>query len=72
MFPTGTDATYVALVDTFGSAPNVLFGLTNEPGGDKLSNATIAAAMSHAVGTIRAEEDRLGVHHHIVSVQGNG
>ena len=70
-FPTGTDATYVALVDTFGSAKNVLFGLTNEPGGDKLSNATIAAAMTHAVGVIRAEEDRLGVHHHLVSVQGN-
>jgi Cellulase (glycosyl hydrolase family 5) len=72
MFPTGTDATYVALVDTFGTANNVLFGLTNEPGGDKLSNATIAAAMSHAVGVIRAEEDRLGVHHHIVSAQGQG
>jgi hypothetical protein len=50
----------------------VLFGLTNEPGGNKLSNETIAAAMTHAVGVIRAEEDRLGVPHHIVSVQGNG
>jgi hypothetical protein len=28
--------------------------------------------MSHAVGVIRAEEDRLGVPHHIVAVQGNG
>jgi len=71
-FPTGTDATYVGLVDTFASAPYVLFGLTNEPGGNKLTNAQIAAAMSHAVGTIRAEEDRLGVPHHLVSVQGNG
>jgi hypothetical protein len=71
MFPTGTDATYVALVDAFANASFVMFGLTNEPGGDKLSDATIAAAMSHAVGTIRAEEDRLGVPHHIVSVQGN-
>jgi Cellulase (glycosyl hydrolase family 5) len=71
-FPTGTDATYVALVDTFASSPFVLFGLTNEPGGNKLTNATIAAAMNHAVGVIRAEEDRLGVPHHIVSVQGNG
>jgi hypothetical protein len=26
--------------------------------------------MSHAVGTIRAEENRLGVPHHLVSVQG--
>ena len=49
-----------------------MFGLTNEPGGNKLSNAQIAAAMSHAVGVIRAEEDKLGVPHHIVSVQGNG
>jgi len=27
--------------------------------------------MNHAVGVIRAEEDRLGVPHHLVSVQGN-
>ncbi len=71
MFPTGTDATYVALVDTFASSSFVLFGLTNEPGGDKDSDAEIAAAMTHAVATIRAEEDRLGVPHHVVSVQGN-
>jgi hypothetical protein len=71
-FPTGTDATYIALVDSFANSSFVLFGLTNEPGGNKLSNATIAAAMNHAVGVIRAEEDRLGVPHHIVSVQGNG
>jgi hypothetical protein len=71
-YPTGTDATYVALVDSFGNSSFVMFGLTNEPGGNKLSNATITAAMRHAVGVIRAEEDRLGVPHHIVSVQGNG
>ncbi len=71
-YPTGTDATYAALVDTFGSAPNVLFGLTNEPGGDKLSSSTIAAAMTHAVGVIRAEEDKNGVPHHLVSAQGQG
>jgi hypothetical protein len=70
-YPTGTDAVYVALVDAFASDGFVSFGLTNEPGGNKLSNAKIAAAMSHAVGTIRAEEDRLHVPHHIVSVQGN-
>jgi hypothetical protein len=70
-YPTGTDATYVALVDSFASASFVIFGLTNEPGGNQRSDATIAAAMNHAVGTIRAEEDRLGVPHHIVSVQGN-
>jgi hypothetical protein len=71
-FPTGTDATYVALVDTFASASYVLFGLTNEPGGNKLTNTQISAAMSHALGVIRAEEDHLGAAHHIVSVQGNG
>jgi hypothetical protein len=71
-YPTGTDAVYQALVDSFANDSYVLFGLTNEPGGDKLSNATIAAAMSHAVGVIRAEEDKLGVPHHVVSVQGNG
>ncbi|MGH7271927.1 MAG: cellulase family glycosylhydrolase, partial [Polyangiaceae bacterium] len=71
-FPTGTDATYVALVDTFATDGFVMFGLSNEPGGNTLANGTIAAAMTHAVGVIRREEDRLGVPHHIVSVQGNG
>jgi hypothetical protein len=70
-FPTGTDAVYQALVDTFADDGYVLFGLTNEPGGNKLSSATIAAAMSHAVGVIRNEEDKLGMPHHVVSVQGN-
>jgi hypothetical protein len=72
MFPTGTDAVYVALVDSFANSSFVLFGLTNEPGGNKRTNPTLSAAMSHAVGVIRAEEDRLGVPHHVVSVQGNG
>jgi hypothetical protein len=72
LYPTGTDATYIALVDSFAQAPYVLFGLTNEPGGDKLTNDQISAAMAHAVGTIRGEEDKLGVPHHLVSVQGNG
>ncbi len=71
-FPTGTDATYVALVDSFAHDSFVLFGLTNEPGGDKLTSSAISAAMTHAVGVIRAEEDRLQVPHHLVSVQGNG
>ncbi len=70
-YPTGTDATYVALVDTFANSNFVMFGITNEAGGNTASAATISAAMDHAVGTIRAEEDRLGVPHHIVSVQGN-
>jgi hypothetical protein len=71
MYPRGTDAVYVDLVDTFANSNFVMFGLTNEPGGNQVSNATIAAAMNHAVGVIRAEENRLGVPHHIVSVQGN-
>jgi hypothetical protein len=71
-FPTGTDAVYSALVDTFAHSSFVLFGLTNEAGGSARSDDVISGAMNHAVGTIRAEEDKLGVPHHIVSVQGNG
>ncbi len=71
-YPTGTDAVYQALVDTFAGDGFVLFGLSNEPGGTTLTSATISAAMSHAVGVIRAEEDKLGVPHHVVSVQGSG
>ena len=70
-YPTGTDALYVALVNSFASSKHVLFGLTNEPGGNSFSNAKIAAAMNHAVGVIRKEEDRLGVPHHVIAVQGN-
>jgi hypothetical protein len=72
MFPTGTDAVYKALVNDFKDSPFVLLGLTNEAGGGLQSDATIAAAMTHAVSTIRDEEDRIGSHHHIISVQGNG
>ena len=72
LYPTGTDAVYVALVDTFAQDNFVLFGLTNEAGGNAATFATLSAAMDHAVSTIRAEEDRLGVPHHLVSVQGTG
>ncbi len=65
-----TDPTYVALVDSFASSPQVLFGLSNEPGGNQVPIGTIAPAMQHAVDVIRAEEDKLGVRHHLVSVQG--
>ena len=71
-FPTGTDATYVALVDTFANSKFVMFGLTNEPGGSTQTAETDSTALTHAVGTIRAEEDRLGVPHHVISVQGSG
>jgi hypothetical protein len=70
-YPSGTDTVYQALVDTFAQSPFVLFGLTNEPGGNKRTSAVLSAAMSHAVGVIRGEEDKLGVPHHLVSVQGN-
>jgi hypothetical protein len=69
-FPTGTDALYTALVDAFKNDAFVAFGLTNEPGGNLLSNDQIRGAMDHAVSVIRAEEDKLGVPHHLVSVQG--
>jgi hypothetical protein len=71
-FPSGTDGVYRALVDSFAHDNFVLFGLTNEPGGNELPADKISAAMSHAVSTIRAEEDKLGVPHHLVSVQGFG
>ena len=71
-FPTGTDPVYVALVDAFKNDKFVMFGLTNEPGGSLLSNDQIRGSMDHAVDTIRKEEDKLGVPHHIVSVQGQG
>ncbi len=67
-----TDATYRALVDTFANSKFVLFGLSNEPGGSSQTNAAIRTAMDHATSVIRAEEDKLGVPHHIVSAQGNG
>jgi len=66
-----TDSTFVALVDTFATDKHVLFGLSNEPGGNAFSDSTIRSAMDHATSVIRAEENKLGVPHHIVSVQGN-
>ena len=72
LYPTGTDAVYIAMVDSFASDPFVLFGLTNEAGGNAGTEDKTRAAMSHAVSTIRTEEDKLGVPHHLVSVQGLG
>ena len=71
-YPNGTDGVYQALVDSFSSDAFVVFGLSNEPGGNVITKETLVPAMSHAVGGIRAEEDRLGVPHHLVSVQGTG
>jgi hypothetical protein len=68
-FP-GTSATYKALVDAFGSKPNIIFGLSNEPGGNTLSNSVIATAMNNGVSVIRAEEAADGYQQHLVSVQG--
>jgi hypothetical protein len=63
-----TDATYRALVNTFANAKYVMFGISNEPG--TISWSSLMPVMNHAVSVIRAEEDRLGVPHHIVAVQG--
>jgi hypothetical protein len=71
-FPNGTDDVYKALVNSFKDDAFVMFGLSNEPGGNALPNEQIHAAMNHAVGVIRAEEARLGVPHHLVAVQGQG
>jgi hypothetical protein len=57
-------------VDSFANANFVMFGLCNEPG--TITSAKLVPVMSHAVSVIRAEEDRLKVPHHIVSVQGTG
>jgi hypothetical protein len=66
-----TDAVYKALVDSFSSSPYVMFGISNEPGGQTMEDAgAIASVMSHAVYVIRTEENRLVVPHHIVAVQG--
>jgi hypothetical protein len=61
-----TDSTYRGLVDSFAANKNVIFALTNEPTGAMTS---IAPAMIHAVATIRAEESKLGVNNHLISVQ---
>jgi hypothetical protein len=71
-FPNGSDPIYQALVDAFANSSYVMFGISNEPGGNGLPSDKISAAMTHAVGVIRAEEDKLGTPHHIVSVQGFG
>jgi hypothetical protein len=66
----GTDAVYTALVDSFAHDSFVMFGLTNEPG--TIASSALVPVLSHAVSVIRAEEDLLGVPHHIVTVQGTG
>lgn len=66
-----TDDVYRALVDTFQDAPYVMFGVTNEPGGNAVADGDLRARMDHAVTVIRDREDALGAPHHIISVQGN-
>ena len=66
-----TDDVYRGLVAAFKDAPFVLFGVANEPGGQSSSDQELWDSMSHAVDVIRAEEDLLGVPHHLVAVQGN-
>ncbi len=64
----GTDDTYRALVNSFANSKFVMFGISNEPG--TIAGTELIPVMSHAVSVIREEEDRLGVPHHIVAVQG--
>jgi hypothetical protein len=71
-YPNGTDDVYRALVDTFANANFVLFGLSNEPGGNTITKDVLVPRMTHAAQTIRDEEDKLGVPHHLISVQGTG
>jgi aryl-phospho-beta-D-glucosidase BglC (GH1 family) len=66
-----THAVYRALVDSFANKPHVMFGLSNEPGGNIKTSAELRQAMSAAVDAIRARERELGVPEHIVVVQGN-
>ena len=68
---TSSDALYRSMVDTFANSKQVIFGVSNEPGGMSATDDDLRAVMSHAVSVIRAEEDRLGTPHHLVSVQGN-
>jgi hypothetical protein len=68
---TATDDVYRALVSSFANAPYVLFGIANEPGGQSSTDQDLSSRMSHAVGVVRAQEDALGVPHHLVAVQGN-
>jgi hypothetical protein len=64
-----TDDVYRALVGSFKNDRHVLFGVANEPAGNDTS-VDVKSLMAHAVSVIRAEEDRLGVPHHVVAVQG--
>lgn len=67
-YPTAnTDEVYNKLVDTFGSYPYVIFGVTNEPA--HLSAADTKATMEHAVATIRTREANNGVRPHLIAVQ---
>jgi hypothetical protein len=66
-----TDEVYRALVSSFGAAPYVMFAVANEPGGMSSKDSDLAKVMGHVVGVIRAQEDALGVPHHLVAVQGN-
>jgi hypothetical protein len=66
-----TNNVYRALVDSFANKPHVMFGLSNEPGGNVKTAAELRQAMSAAVDAIRARERELGVPEHIVVVQGD-
>ncbi len=70
--PTAMDAVYKALVNDFKNDKHVLFAITNEPGGadSTAMRGEIRTVMEHAAQVIRAEEDALGVPHHLIAIQG--
>jgi hypothetical protein len=60
---------YQALAEAFADDPKVLFGLTNEPHGTADHDAELADRYVAAIDAIRAVEQRVGGHQHIVVVQ---
>ena len=70
----GTNAELARLATTFLSAPQVIFGVCNEPQSnfDGSLDSQVWTAMNNAVTAIRQVEDAAGAPHHIVSVQGTG
>lgn len=72
-YPTqSTYAVYRELVKSFRDSPQVIFGLTNEGGGNGFNGdpAQLRAIWTDAVAAIRAEEG--SGNHHLVAVQGAG
>jgi hypothetical protein len=63
MFPTGTDAVYQALVDTFANSGFVLFVISNEPGGNTLSDPARRQPDGFDADAVIVGRDRDGLPH---------